>query len=56
MKSKKEIENKIEQWEEVLSNLNNLILRTEDKGIIDIYLKSRRELEDSIKLLEWVLS
>ena len=55
MRKQEEILSKIEEWEKALEGLDNLLLKTEDAKTRAIYLNSKRELKDNIKLLEWVV-
>tara|TARA_R110000796_G_scaffold7764_1_gene26332 strand:- start:328 stop:498 length:171 start_codon:yes stop_codon:yes gene_type:complete len=55
MKNQKEIQSKIDELQKGIDALENLLIKTEDEKVRGSYIQTRKDVQQDIRTLEWVL-
>lgn len=56
MKNEKEIQAKIDELQKAVDALENLLIKTKDAKVRESYMQTRKDVQQDIRTLEWVLS
>ena len=56
MKDQKEIQNKIDELKKGVDALENLLIKTKNSKVRESYMQTRKDVQQDIRTLEWVLS
>jgi hypothetical protein len=56
MKERKEIQSKIDELQTAVGEIEKLLIKTESSKVRESYMETKKDVEQDIRTLEWVLS